>query len=407
MGEASRLAAHLVVWGLGACIALLWATGIAFAVRLLRRQLALDARLASSEQRFRDYAEVASDWYWESGPGNTITYLSLGNATGALGLRVESIIRRRADDVARSDDALAKIAQRRPIRGLCLRFNDSYYAISGKPRFAADGAFVGYRGVGTDITPQVNDANDLREAKERADAANHAKSEFLANMSHELRTPLNAILGFSDIIRGRMFGPEVSDRYAEYAGDIHDSGTHLLSIINDVLDLSKIVAGRACIRDEEYSLYALAEEVRTLVGTSPPADFRVVLPEPAPFLRIDGRKFRQILVNLLSNAFKFTPAGGTVTLEAEVESGGGIQVVVRDTGIGIAPRNLDHVLTPFGQVESAFSRRHHGTGLGLPLAKSLAELHGGTLTIDSVVDHGTTVTVRLPAWRVLHRDIAA
>ncbi|HWA90904.1 MAG TPA: HAMP domain-containing sensor histidine kinase [Rhizomicrobium sp.] len=406
MGEASRLATRLVVWGLGIVIALLWAMGIAFAVRLLRRQLALDAQLSSSEQRFRDYAEVASDWYWECGPDNRIAYLSLDSGSGALGLDVGRILHRRADDVTRGDEALATIAARKPFRGLCLRFNDTYYAISGKPRFAADGTFLGYRGVGTDITAQTNDAKALREAKERADAANHAKSEFLANMSHELRTPLNAILGFSDIIRERMFGPEVSERYADYAGDIHNSGAHLLAIINDILDLSKIEAGQTNVRDEELSLQTLFDEVRILVGACPHADFRVTLPEQPPRLRVDGRKFCQILVNLLSNAFKFTPAGGSIALEARVESGA-LSIVVRDTGIGIAKRDLENVLTPFGQVESAFSRRHHGTGLGLPLAKALAELHGGSLAIDSVVHHGTTVTVRLPAWRVLGQDLAA
>jgi signal transduction histidine kinase len=404
MSEASRLATTLVVWGLGVATVLLWTIGIGFAVRLLRRQLALDAKLASSEQRFRDYAEVGSDWYWETDPADDVTYVSLpGDFNGR---NVARTIRKRADSAVQGDETLRAIAERRPFRGLCLRFGDTYHAISGKPRLDDQGAFLGYRGVGTDITAQVNDAHALRDAKERADAANHAKSEFLANMSHELRTPMNAILGFSDIIRGRMFGSEAWERYAEYAGDIHSSGSHLLSIINDILDLSKIEAGQATIRDEDRSLASLVDDARTLVGDSAHVNFSVALPQPSPVLRVDGRKFRQILVNLLSNAFKFTPARGRVVLEARILPGGGLAVIVRDTGIGIAPQDLAKVLTPFGQVESAFSRRHHGTGLGLPLAKSLAELHGGSLAIESVLDEGTVVTVRLPAWRVPGRAAA-
>ncbi len=398
MSEASRLATTLVVWGIGVTTVLFWAIGIAFAVRMLRRQIALDDQLSSSEQRFRDYAEVASDWYWETDAANRITYVSLPN--GALGADATQLVRARADNARQGAQTLRALAERRPFRGLSLRFERTYQAISGKPRFAADGTFLGYRGVGTDITAQVDDAHALRDAKERADAANRAKSEFLANMSHELRTPMNAILGFSDIIRGRMFGPEVSERYADYANDIHESGSHLLAIINDILDLSKIEAGQETLAEEERTLDSLVEEVCTLLGETDHAEFLTALPQPSPLLRVDGRKFRQILVNLLSNAFKFTPAGGRVTLAAEFTPAG-LSLSVRDTGIGIAPEDIEHVLAPFGQVESAFSRRHHGTGLGLPLAKSLAELHGGTLAVQSVLNEGTVVTVRLPAWRVL------
>jgi signal transduction histidine kinase len=398
MSEASRLATTLVVWGIGVTTVLFWAIGIAFAVRMLRRQIALDDKLSSSEQRFRDYAEVASDWYWETDAANRITYVSLPN--GASGADATLLIRRRADDAGQGAQTLRALAERRPFRGLSLRFERTYQAISGKPRFAADGTFLGYRGVGTDITAQVDDAHALRDAKERADAANRAKSEFLANMSHELRTPMNAILGFSDIIRGRMFGPEVSDRYADYANDIHESGSHLLAIINDILDLSKIEAGQETLAEEDRALDSLVAEVCTLLGETDHAEFLTALPRPSPLLRVDSRKFRQILVNLLSNAFKFTPAGGRVTLAAEFTPAG-LSVSVRDTGIGIAPEDIENVLAPFGQVESAFSRRHHGTGLGLPLAKSLAELHGGTLSVESVLNEGTVVTVRLPATRVL------
>lgn len=416
MGEAARAATALVVVGLGVTTILLWTIGIIFATRLFRNQIALDRQLASSERRFRDYAEVASDWYWEMDADNRITYVSERFQT-VVGLQVENVldqngsafIANNSEDDAHRDECLVAIAAHRPFRGLRLRYvkpdgTVSYWSISGKPHVNAAGTYLGYRGVGSDITAQVNDAQVLMDAKNRAEVANRAKSEFLANMSHELRTPLNAILGFSDIINRRMFGREAIDRYADYASDIHQSGNHLLAIIDDILDLSKIEAGRATLIETEVSLDKIVDEVRTLLGerlAGSGVEFRVALPTFVPRLRVDERKFVQILVNLLSNAFKFTPPGGSVTLAAFAEPNGGLSVSVRDTGIGIAEQDIETVMAPFGQVESAFSRRHHGTGLGLPLAKSLTELHGGTLAIESKKDSGTTVTVSLPAWRMM------
>jgi signal transduction histidine kinase len=243
----------------------------------------------------------------------------------------------------------------------------------------------------------------VREAKARAERANRAKSEFLANMSHELRTPLNAILGFSDVIANRMFGEKDTGRYADYARDIHSSGAHLLEVINDILDLSKIEAGQMTLDDSAVALDEVVRELRTLLGDRASGEriaFILDLPQPSPVLLVDARKFVQILVNLLSNAFKFTPEGGSVTLHASHAADGGLDVSVRDTGIGIAAEDIETVLSPFGQVESAFSRRHHGTGLGLPLAKSLAEMHGGALTLQSTEGKGTTVTVHLPPDRI-------
>ncbi|HXC57434.1 MAG TPA: ATP-binding protein [Rhizomicrobium sp.] len=414
MGEAARAATTLVVAGLGVTTVLLWAIGIVFATRLFRRQVALDHQLAMSESRFRDYAEVASDWYWEMNRDNRITYMSeriydIMNVSAGTVIDFDGVtmIRESATDPEHRDACIAAMAERRPFRALCLRFiardgADGFAAISGKPTFDATGAFLGYRGIGADITAQVRDAQTLRDAKTRAEVANRAKSEFLANMSHELRTPLNAILGFSDIISRRLFGEDAMDRYAGYAGDIHDSGAHLLAIINDILDLSKIEAGHTELDETHVPLDAVFDEARRLLGDRPDGlDFRVRMPAPPPVLRADERKLVQILVNLLSNACKFTPAGGSVTLAAERSRDGSLALSVRDTGIGIAPEDIDKVLSPFGQVESAFSRSHHGTGLGLPLAKSLAELHGGALVLESVQGSGTTVTVTLPRARVV------
>jgi len=414
MGEAARGATALVVLLLGIATIVLWAIGTFFATRLFRAQLALDRQLAASEGRFRDYAEVASDWYWEMDRDNRITYVSeryhsivSRTADGVLGFDATAMILRSADDPVHRDECLAAIAARLPFRGLCLRFTatdgtNGYCAISAKPHVGRSGEFLGYRGIGADITAQVYDAQALRDAKTRAEVANRAKSEFLANMSHELRTPLNAILGFSDIIATRMFGDLALDRYSNYARDIHNSGAHLLSIINDILDLSKIEAGHAVLEETDTPLDRIVSEACTLLGDSHKhVAFRIDVPKPSPCLRIDERKFVQVLVNLLSNAFKFTPAGGSVTLAARASDDGGLCVTISDTGIGIAAADLPNVLAPFGQVESAFSRRHQGTGLGLPLAKSLTALHGGVLTLESTAGAGTTVTVSLPRSRVI------
>ncbi|HWD29210.1 MAG TPA: ATP-binding protein [Rhizomicrobium sp.] len=414
MGEAARMATTLVVAGLGVSTVLLWAIGIFFASRLFRGQVRLDRQLAASEARFRDYAEVASDWYWEMNTDNRIVYMSeriydiMDVAPGAvINFDGVKMIRDSAADPAHRDEALKAIAERRPFRALTLRFaahggDEGFAAIAGKPRFAEDGTFLGYRGVGADITVQVRDAIALKEAKTRAEEANRAKSEFLANMSHELRTPLNAILGFSDIIRQRLFGTEAIDRYADYAADIHGSGAHLLGIINDILDLSKIEAGRAVLDERATTLDAVVKDATTFIGDRwKGVHFEVTLPSPPVGIFVDDRKLTQILVNLLSNAFKFTPQGGTVALSAARTPEGGLGITVRDTGIGIAPEDIATVLSPFGQVESALSRTHHGTGLGLPLANSLAQMHGGTLSLQSTVGGGTTVTIILPAARAM------
>jgi PAS domain S-box-containing protein len=415
MGEAARQATFLVVAGLGGLTIVLWAIGIIFTARLFRRQVALDEKLGNSERRFRDYAEVASDWYWEMDRNNLVTYLSgrFEDIVGApaervIGSDVSEVILRGAQDPIHRQKVLASIAARQPFRGLTLQFKGSdgkyrYCAISAKPHADNDGEFEGYRGTGADITSQMHATQNLRAAKGRAEAANRAKSEFLANMSHELRTPLNAILGFSDIIAQRLFGTQAVDRYSDYARDIHRSGTHLLAIINDILDLSKIEAGHTTLEESDMVLAAMVPEVRRLLGNRlslSAAKFFVTVPKEI-VVRMDERKFVQILINLLSNALKFTPADGSVTLSAAIEDDGGIAVSVRDTGIGIAAGDIETVLSPFGQVESVFSRKHHGTGLGVPLAKSLVELHDGSLTIESVEGAGTTVTVRLPSSRVL------
>jgi PAS domain S-box-containing protein len=260
-----------------------------------------------------------------------------------------------------------------------------------------------YRTVGalTNVTARKMTEIQLYEAKDRAETASRAKSDFLANMSHELRTPLNAVIGFSEILRDELFGPLGDSRYREYATDINDSGNHLLRIINDILDLSKAEAGKIDMIDEVIALSELFDSsTRLLQPRLQSAELTLVqsLPDTIPGLRGDRQRLRQILLNLLSNAVKFTGPGGTVTLSAELEAGG-IAIKVADTGVGMSQSDLQKAMLPFTQIDSGLHRKYAGTGLGLPLTKSMVELHGGSMVLDSTPGVGTIVTVRFPAER--------
>ena len=244
---------------------------------------------------------------------------------------------------------------------------------------------------------------ELRLAKEEAEAANQAKSGFLATMSHELRTPLNAIIGFSEMMLREVLGAVGNEQYRAYVGDIHASGTHLLQIINDILDLSKAEAGKIDLAEEVFDLRDIMRSVGQLTaGRVHAAELTqdVDLPDDVPPLCGDERKTKQVLLNLVTNSVKFTPSGGSITVSARWEAGLGLAITVADTGIGIAEGDLDRVLKPFEQVDSSFSRQHQGTGLGLPLVKAIMELHGGRIELHSELGVGTEVTVTFPPERV-------
>ena len=247
-------------------------------------------------------------------------------------------------------------------------------------------------------------AEDISIARDEAEAANRAKSEFLTLMSHELRTPLNAIIGFSEIIKGEMFGPVGTARYRDYAKDIHDSGQHLLALINDILDLSKIEAGQLELDEEDVDVAEVIHSCLRLVrerAKNGGVGLATEIPEELPALHFDERKLKQILINLLSNAVKFTPAGGEVTIKAWFRAGSGYVFQIIDTGIGIAIEDIPKALTSFGQIDSKLARKYEGTGLGLPLTKSLIELSNGSMDLQSEVGAGTTVTVRFPPERAI------
>lgn len=277
------------------------------------------------------------------------------------------------------------------------------------PIFAADGTTAGIGAFEADLSERVKAEEALRQAKEGAELASRAKTEFLAHMSHELRTPLNSIIGFSDMLLSEVYGPLGVSRYWEYARDINESGRHLLDIINDILDVAKIEAGTLDIAAETIDVAQTVRNCLTMMRERA-ARAGVLLDGTVPFdlpsLSADARRMRQILLNLLSNAIKFTKPHGQVEVVAALDAEGRIAFQVKDDGIGIAPADIEKVLQPFGQVRQGASRTHEGTGLGLALVKSLTELHGGTLSIDSTLGLGTTVTVRFPAERTIRADAA-
>ena len=279
-----------------------------------------------------------------------------------------------------------------------------YQEATISPVIDAAGEIPHFIAVKRDITEQKRREAAVIEAKDAAELANRAKTTFLANMSHELRTPLNAVIGFAELITLQINGPIGSERYLEYARDISASGEHLLKVINDILDLTRIEAGGMKLDDEPVNCADLiSSSLRFIRDQAARAGLAVAVAaaENLPSLRGDPRKLRQVLINLLSNAVKFTPRGGRIVVDAAREADGGILLRVRDTGIGMAALDIALALTPFKQIDSSLARKYEGAGLGLPLARNLMEMHGGTLEVTSEPGQGTIVTCRFPPARVV------
>lgn len=382
------------------------------ALFLALRQVGL---LAQSEARFRDHAEIAFDYLWETDADHRFTYLSDGfekivgrPASDFLGRRLSE-----CDVTGKSEAALrdhcATMGRQLPFTNFVFRAerrdgSHAWISSSGKPVYSSSGRFIGYRGADRSIDEQIATERRLRKAWEHAEAANRAKSNFLAGMSHELRTPLNSIIGFSEIIRDQMLGPVGKPQYVEYANDVVTSGRHLLSLVDDVLDLSKIESSTFELSEDEVELATAFEFVRRGVRRLAEArgiSIEIEVSEGAGFMRADTRLIRQMVMNLVSNAIKFTDHGGKIVISSECDGDGCIHIRVRDTGIGIPEQHLARVLEPFVQVRETALLSHEGSGLGLSLVKRFVELHGGTIDLSSELGTGTTVDLTFPASRSL------
>ncbi|HYS46489.1 MAG TPA: ATP-binding protein, partial [Rhizomicrobium sp.] len=264
----------------------------------------------------------------------------------------------------------------------------------GKLRDAKEAALLREERVNQALRDSERHALTMADEAQRA---SRAKSEFLASMSHELRTPLNAILGFTEIIKAELYGPLGHGKYVEYAEDVYKSGAHLLDLINDVLDLSKIDAGKMELRESVFSVTELINDTAMLLREKAHGHVSIGLCLSAPFpVMADRRLTKQILINLLGNAIKFTPKGGAITIGALENPGRGIEITVADTGIGMTEAQIEKAFSLYGQVDARIARTHEGTGLGLPISHSLARLLGGDLTAQSVPGRGTCMTLILP-----------
>ena len=366
--------------------------------------------LRDSEARFRDFARTSSDWFWETDEQHRFTFVSdeirlFGqDPSDRIGRKRRELAPDLPEDMRRWEEHYAALDRHEPFRNFIYARNvgggpERMVSISGNPIFDASGRFLGYRGTTRDVTEEILAERGLREAKTAAEAANRAKSQFLANMSHELRTPLNAVLGFSEMLAQRLVGP-LGEKQVEYVDIIYRSGSHLHDIINDILDLAKVDAGKLDLNLEDgvdscailKACVALMQERANAGGLRLSVDVEPTLPA----LVADPMRLKQILLNLLSNAVKFTDPGGSVVITVRQIGSDTIAFEVRDTGVGMSEDEIKIALEPFGQVDAGFSRRHQGTGLGLPLASRLAELHGGSFHIESHKGQGTTATLTLP-----------
>ncbi len=373
------------------------------------RLAAIAQELRASEDRMLDFAHMAADFFWEADDELRFSWVSDSAMIHAmqvpqrLGMTPWDALGGNPDDPhwARLRRDMESHRPFRDFRDEEIDGNGQSHSVSvtGVPLFDGSGRFIGYRGTGRDISGDVKAARELEAAKEHAETANRTKSEFLTNMSHELRTPLNAILGFSELIRDQA----VDANATEYATEINKAGRHLLDMINDLLDLSKIEAGRYELSDDVVEIGRL---VRSCIAMLKPRateggvqiDNRTAVLGVA--LRADTRAMKQVVLNVLSNAVKFTPRDGLVSIGIE-RSYAGLTLVVTDTGIGIDPSVQSMLCQPFRQADASISRKFGGTGLGLAICQKLLALHGATLKLDSTQGQGTTVRMTFPAERIV------
>jgi PAS domain S-box-containing protein len=395
---------------------------------VIDEEKALERALRESEARYSHAERLAKLVHWnvalgEDGDWNSHVATFSDTATEMFGLPADNLALSNADALAKlihpedrdrvRDMLMGGIEKRQSEVHLTYRIvrpdGDVRWVVEhAHNQFDETGRRVGAFGIIQDITEHRQRELQLREAYLRADLASRAKTQFLATMSHELRTPLNAIIGFSEVMKAEMMGPLGSPGYKDYAADIHGSGTFLLSIINELLDLSLIDSGEMKLDESLVQIDKIAESSVALLRSKARAKgvkLAQAAPCNPPLLRGDARRIKQAVLNLLVNAIKFTPAGGSVEISASW-SDDGMAVTVADTGIGIAAGDLERVMKPFVQAENWLARKHEGAGLGLAITKSICELHGGSLALTSTLGQGTVARILLPADRIERRPPA-
>jgi signal transduction histidine kinase len=365
--------------------------------------------------RLEDISRLVAEWVWEVDQEGCFTYVS-NRVVQDVGTHPSQFIDRKFGEVGRFLDLAGNRDEpdwKSPFRDVAFEMPDSdgnprRLLVSSVPIYEPETwKFEGACGTARDIT-ELRATHDTKAYLEKANRllreASEAKSAFLANMSHELRTPLNAIIGFSQMLESEMFGPLGDARYKEYIKDIHDSGQHLIALVNDVLDLSVVEAGQLELFESEVDLRALVDGcVDMLRNLAERKNLRLVseITKNLPALSADAKTIRQILLNLISNAIKFTPEGGTISISGELSDAREVVVRVNDTGIGIPEEDLQLVLKPFAKRDPTVANNEKGIGLGLAISKSLVEKHEGKLAISSTLGAGTTVEITFPRERTL------
>ncbi len=400
------------------------AYGVALALVVMlsyRREYRYAAQLMESSRQaeiiallLREFETGSSDWIWETGPDGRLTYVSD---------RMAQILERDRDRLvgatlmqaagrARRAGTWRQVAQKMAGQAtlheilvpVSTRKGTMWWQITARALFAADGTFRGYRGVGKDVTVRRQSEINVLNAKQAAEHESRTKSEFLAVMSHELRTPLNSIVGFSQMLAEEKLGPHTDPNYTEYAKSIYQSGCHLTSLINDILDITRFERGSISLVEQEVDLVELVEVCLKMCRQTA-VENRVGLVENHAFTQLevmgDITRLRQVLINLITNAIKFSPPDGNVEAKVDRSADGRVTISVTDTGIGIEATKLERIFEPFAQVDGGLSRRFGGLGLGLAVARRMARLHGGDVVITSRPGIGTIARLVLPANRVL------
>lgn len=397
------IAGLIILAGLSFCLSLL--SGVAEKTR---------KRVTAGEASYRAFFDHAVDGIFRTTPEGH--YLAVNQALadiygyaspGALMTGLTDISAQLYVDIRRRDEFRALMQANDVVNN----FVSEIYHRSGRRIWISEnaravrdwsGALLCYEGTVKDVTEKFEQERALRTALRQAEIANKMKAAFLAAMSHELKTPLNAVLGFSEIIRDEVLGPVGHDMYRDYAGDIHKSGTRLLSVINDVLDVSRLEGGLLTLDARPENILDVVEgaikQARAI--THDGRRIEIDVPADMPSLLVDPRRLSQAIGNILANALKFTPESGEVRFAAQIAADGTVLLSVEDTGIGMEQETIAAALEPFRQLDGSLARRFEGAGLGLSIAKALAELHGGALSVKSAVGEGTIVTIALPAGRL-------